>query len=344
MMSHTVVDDFDRFGFTRHDLLSTSTAAAAPLALVSAPQATFEVTTLDDVVDASDGVLSLREAMLIANATPGRDAITFAPALLGGRISLATDLPTITDDLAINGDVLNRGSGGIILAGDVGYAGPDYSGALTVLRSTGAEVLVTDLTITRGLTGIRAYDSGLTLERVAIDDFVGGGGEGANDASAIIARDSIITIRDSSITRLQGGSESGPGIGFVNSDVSISNTSISENFGNFFSGIAGAGGNLLISNSTINNNIAFNGYGIKLNSVNLFIQNSTLANNGNYNDSYELRERGGALSLSGYGDMNSSAFIFNTTITGNSSAIQAASGSSFYQKQYYRRSSRYYFS
>ncbi len=41
--------------------------AAAP----STPQATYLVTTLDDVVDASDGALSLREAIDLANGSPG---------------------------------------------------------------------------------------------------------------------------------------------------------------------------------------------------------------------------------------------------------------------------------
>jgi hypothetical protein len=45
----------------------------APLALVSAPQAVFEVTTLRDVVDANDGVLSLREAIGLANDSRGLD-------------------------------------------------------------------------------------------------------------------------------------------------------------------------------------------------------------------------------------------------------------------------------
>ncbi|WP_231753454.1 dockerin type I domain-containing protein [Rosistilla carotiformis] len=63
--------------------------------------AVFHVTTFDDVVAASDGVLSLREAISLANGSPGADEITFfetvtQPIVLGlGELSI-TDSVTIT--------------------------------------------------------------------------------------------------------------------------------------------------------------------------------------------------------------------------------------------------------
>ena len=41
--------------------------------------ATFTVTTGDDIVDANDGVLSLREAVEQARLAPGFDTIEFVP-------------------------------------------------------------------------------------------------------------------------------------------------------------------------------------------------------------------------------------------------------------------------
>ena len=282
-MSHTVVDDFDRFGFTRHELLSSSTAtAAAPLALVSAPQAAFEVTTLDDVVDATDGVLSLREAITLANDTPGRDTITFAPDLFGGRISLATDLPTITDDLTIDGDVLNRGPSSIILDGAFDYSAADGgSGARNVLYISDAELSVSDVTITgSGYDAIGASNSKLLLERIAVDgNFYVGGPYGVGGGAGIDIVNSSLSINDSIITNVRGIRAGSLGLGFRDSDVSISNSSISNND---LAGIRGINGNLLISNSTIDsNNGPYLSYGIALRSVNLLLQNSTLANNGN---------------------------------------------------------------
>lgn len=43
--------------------------------------ATFTVTTAADVVNASDGVLSLREAVTQANSTTAADTIVFAAGL-----------------------------------------------------------------------------------------------------------------------------------------------------------------------------------------------------------------------------------------------------------------------
>jgi CSLREA domain-containing protein len=103
-MSLTPEDDVDRFGFTRHELLSTGSAVAPAASLRSAPQATFEVTTLADVVDANDGVLSLREAITLSNDTPGLDTITFADSIRGGTIELTAGELTITESVAIEGN------------------------------------------------------------------------------------------------------------------------------------------------------------------------------------------------------------------------------------------------
>jgi CSLREA domain-containing protein len=67
------------------------------------------VTTLADEDDGTSTATfgtgtSLREAINWANAHPGADTITFAPALAGGVITLGgTELPVITDDVTILG-------------------------------------------------------------------------------------------------------------------------------------------------------------------------------------------------------------------------------------------------
>jgi CSLREA domain-containing protein len=50
------------------------------------PPSALVVTTLSDVVDVNDGVLSLREAVALANQHPDADAITFDASLSGGTI------------------------------------------------------------------------------------------------------------------------------------------------------------------------------------------------------------------------------------------------------------------
>ena len=117
MFARALSADLDRPDATDHELLSTSTAALAPLALVSAPQATFEVTTLADVVDANDGVLSLREAIDFANARTGFANIVFARSNPAGSNvpdpradrGAVSSIPMITDDLVIRCHPLDLG-------------------------------------------------------------------------------------------------------------------------------------------------------------------------------------------------------------------------------------------
>lgn len=72
---------------------------APELELPAASGYTFTVTTLEDSVDDTDGVLSLREALALAQ---DGDSITFDASLLGGMIDLAETL-TITKQVYING-------------------------------------------------------------------------------------------------------------------------------------------------------------------------------------------------------------------------------------------------
>jgi hypothetical protein len=65
---------------------------------------TYEVTTLDDVVD-NIGLVSLREALAQAasdGATNDNDIITFAPHLSGGTLTLSSQL-LIDSNVTING-------------------------------------------------------------------------------------------------------------------------------------------------------------------------------------------------------------------------------------------------
>src|SRR5262245_44606105 len=61
--------------------------------------ATLKVTSLQDVVDPGDGFLSLREAVLKANTSPGPDTIV----LPAGDIELTGGALDIRDSLSING-------------------------------------------------------------------------------------------------------------------------------------------------------------------------------------------------------------------------------------------------
>ena len=66
--------------------------------------ATFTVTTVQDVVDPDDGVLSLREAVARANASTAADAIGFAAAVEGERLVLTGGELAIGGRLWIDGE------------------------------------------------------------------------------------------------------------------------------------------------------------------------------------------------------------------------------------------------
>jgi hypothetical protein len=68
------------------------------------------VTTLDDTIDFTYGVTSLREAIFATNTLAGADTIEFAPALTAGgpaTILLTQGELAITDSLTINGPGAN---------------------------------------------------------------------------------------------------------------------------------------------------------------------------------------------------------------------------------------------
>ena len=68
----------------------------------SAEAATFTVSNLSD-----SGAGSLRQAILDANGTPGADQVTFGSSL-SGQITLASQLPNVTDPLDVVGPGADR--------------------------------------------------------------------------------------------------------------------------------------------------------------------------------------------------------------------------------------------
>src|SRR4051812_10865778 len=70
---------------------------------------TLTVTTLNDAVDPGDHVLSLREAVTQANATPEPDTIQFASTLEGQTLVLYGGELTVSRDVTIDGDANNDG-------------------------------------------------------------------------------------------------------------------------------------------------------------------------------------------------------------------------------------------
>src|SRR5437764_860283 len=105
------------------------------------------VTTASDVVDASDGVLSLREAVAQSNATGTVDTINFASFIEGQTLVLSGGELVISRDVTIDGDLNNDGRA-VTLDG----IGPAYGSRILNVVGGQTTTVLQDLTMTHGST------------------------------------------------------------------------------------------------------------------------------------------------------------------------------------------------
>jgi hypothetical protein len=275
----------------------------------------FVVNTLNDSL-AVPGSLSLRDAITQANAAGGGNTITFA---VTGTISLdnaAGALPTIRDDLIIQGP----GAGSLTLQR------PSSAAEFRIFDIARAfTVTISGLTISGGREssqggGIRSFGT-LTVQNVTLSNNSAGTGGGIDNEGP------LFTLIGSTIS---GNTATNRGGGVASTDyggsVTIQDSSIT---GNSASGDRGGGfysdaGDITVRNSTISNNTVQGsggtaGGGISTRSSALTIENSTISGNHAISSSEEDAEGGG---ISGSGG---ATVLTNTTISGNS-AIGAGAG------------------
>ncbi|MEO1087442.1 MAG: CSLREA domain-containing protein, partial [Acidobacteriota bacterium] len=217
--------------------------------------AQFVVTTLDDVVDESDGVLSLREAIALANDQAGTDEIVFDQALAGGLLRLTQGELEITDAVTIDGEDRDITITGDALGNDILEPGTDIT---DVMASRDADVLgdnsrifniteirattnLVGLTLTGGYTGTSNsgfYDdthSGGAIKSVwtvtLLDSSVAGNATGGDHArgGAIHAK-RIVELEDSEISMNSTfGDNAQGGAIFVYGGLDAESSAIAEN-------------------------------------------------------------------------------------------------------------------
>ena len=158
-----------------HDTHASSTSVPQPSHATG--HATLVVTTTEDIVDASDGVLSLREAVTAANLREGPDRIAFAEGIRGETLTLNMLEPKkpdsydddIIETLTVTGDLRIDGGEGterteIRTSGDADYGRifdfESVSARLNNLYLNGNAHYGPDL--------ITSTDSHLTLQNVAL--------------------------------------------------------------------------------------------------------------------------------------------------------------------------------
>ncbi|RLS27609.1 MAG: hypothetical protein DWH70_00205, partial [Planctomycetota bacterium] len=284
----------------------------------------FFVTTI-----ANSGSGSLREAITLANTTPGDDQISFN--LTGASayiITLASALPTVLNvSTAITGGTVGTltitgiGATSLIISGL-----DNSSGTINTSRNfnvfniaTGGNLAISGVTVSGAKTynrkgGAFNNSSILAISNSTISSnssFYGGG----------IYNSGTLTVSNSTLSNnIADGYGFGNGGGIYNSisgTATVSYSTISGNSGN--SGNAGGvgggiynSGTLTVSNSNLSNNFGNSGGGIFNSSsgtATLTVSNSTLSNNSVFGS-------GGGI-LNG---TSGTATVFNSTISGNSAS------------------------
>jgi predicted outer membrane repeat protein len=240
--------------------------------------AAFVVNTWQDVVDAGDSLTSLREAVAVANATPGRDTVSFDRAAFSqpAVTHLSLGQLEITDSLTIEGpgrELLSIDAQGLSRVmqfigtqGDLSLSGLTITGGSTAEGEPGGGIHFQPLAGTLTLSGMTVaantsaaggggiFSSGDTfIEQSEISS------NHAADGGGGIASTQSIRIVGTTVTGNTSGSDGG-GIHALTDDsmaVSVSMSSVSLNTvssdGSRGGGIF-ASGDTLLTDSTISGN------------------------------------------------------------------------------------------
>ncbi|MEH2042837.1 DUF4347 domain-containing protein [Nostoc sp.] len=294
--------------------------------------ATFTVNNTKDADDGdrNNGITTLREAINLANATAGDDAIAFGGVFTDttpDTITLTSGQLTITDDVTI----LGTGTSKLTVSGKNTSTVFEISGLGTVVNINGLAIASGSIKINR--TSI------LSLAKSSVSGNTAGSGI-SNSGILSLANTSvfsntqggiynggILSLTNSSVYANTGGSKiynGNTGGGGIFNDassgktgiLSLINSSVSSNTANSGAGIYNQGGTLRLTNSTVSGNTAtsggaiFNGKDDGYGSGLATLTNSTISGN------TALKDGGGIYNGGAYASDNSLTLI-STTINNN---------------------------
>ncbi|MBD2531947.1 DUF4347 domain-containing protein [Nostoc flagelliforme FACHB-838] len=245
--------------------------------------ATFTVNSTQDTDDdANNDIMTLREAINLANTTAGDDAIAFGGIFLDDTpdvITLTSGKLTITDDITI----LGTGASKLTVSGnnasrvfEISGIGRDVSiDGLAIANGNDSGILINTNSIL-SLTNSNVFNNTATSNGGGINNFgtlslsncnvfnntATSSGGGINNTGILNVTKS--SVSDNTANQSEGGDGGGGGINNkIFASTFITNSTVSNNTATFSGGGIDNGGTLKLTNSTVSNNTAtFSGGGI----------------------------------------------------------------------------------
>ncbi|TWU49211.1 DUF4347 domain-containing protein [Rubripirellula reticaptiva] len=272
---------------------------------------TITVTTFADTINGSDGVTSLREAIIAASSG---DTIVLGTGTYVLAISGTGENSTLTGDLDINKSltIIGNGAGNTIIDGGA-------QDRVFHIDNVSATVAFSELTIQNGFTtgnggAVYIEDGTVNLNRVAVQSNRGAFGAGiyVNTSATLNLTDVVIQNNG------DGGTTRGGGID-LDGTASLLRVTISGNQAGSGGGIYNSG-TLDMSNATLGGNNAFSSGGGVYSTGTTSITNSTIAfNNGGSGGG--IRRQGGSTSIVNTIISNNSASSANADVQGSFNSL-----------------------
>ena len=235
------------------------------------------VTTASDVSNPNDGVLSLREAVVMANADPDLNIITFDAGLAGQTITLTGGELGLTHDIVIDGDVNGDDKADITISGNNASRVFNVSG-------TGTDVELDSLTLTHGRSNVSgaAVNTGFGTTLTVVDTTIADNATGPSGVGGGIASLGTLTVIGSTLSGNTASSGGALWVSGYNQSTTLIDTTIDGNSATYDgAGIeAGNGIHLTLLNSTVTDNDAGRyGGGARLFGTTMTVTNSVIAQN-----------------------------------------------------------------
>ncbi len=220
---------------------------AFSLLAVFAGAAVFVVDTTNDVI-ATDGLISLREAVIWANTNAGTDEIHLPAGTYTLAIPGAGEDASLTGDLDVNDSVNIRGAGAAITVLDAG--GLDR----VLFLNHDVKVTLADLSVVGGIAGEGGGIYNESILHVVRCNIAANGAY--NFGGGIFQFGGVMSLRDSSVFNNEAGGSGGGGIDVAGGEVGLTNCTISGNSSQAGAGIHCAGGVATLSHCTVASNTA----------------------------------------------------------------------------------------